>query len=182
MCGNIKARYCIKKSMFSWIVDNRSINLFSRSSDVDSDRATDVKKKKKKKRRRQRDSSAEQLSPAAARSRRSSSEERDRQERKRRHEDAKAARRDNSSVSPEKRRRTEQDDGPLPSSHTPPTNGSTHRHLNGYTGTTHPPEPPSENTPISCVGESFMCWMCLLGNGYSQTNGDAHGFSSGFKH
>lgn len=125
----------------------------SGSSDVDSDRAIETKKKKKKK--RQRDNEAEQHSPGAARSHKNRSSE-ERESRKRRYNDIKDAKYDNG-YSPEKRRRTDSTDGRndhlLPSNHTSPANGSTHRHLNGHTG-----------------------------NGYSQTNGDSHGFSGGFKH
>ncbi|XP_035525816.1 ubiquitin carboxyl-terminal hydrolase 42 [Morone saxatilis] len=126
----------------------------TRSSDVESDRAAETKKKKKKK-RRQRDSDAEQHSPGAARSHKSRSSE-ERESRKRRYYEIKDTKHDNG-LSPEKWRRTDCADGRndhlLPSNHTSPTNGSVHRHLNGYTG-----------------------------NGYSQTNGDSHGLSSGFKH
>ncbi|XP_073346088.1 uncharacterized protein usp42 isoform X2 [Pagrus major] len=122
-------------------------------SDADSDRATETKKKKKK--RRQRDSEAEQHSSGEARSHKNRSSE-ERESRKRRYYDSKDTKHDNG-FSPEKRRRTEYADGRgdhvLPSNHTSPTNGSTHRHLNGYTG-----------------------------NGYSQTNGDSYGFSGGLKH
>ncbi|XP_018527978.1 ubiquitin carboxyl-terminal hydrolase 42 isoform X3 [Lates calcarifer] len=124
------------------------------SSDGDSDRAAEIKKKKKKK-RRQRDSEAEQHSPGAAHDHKNRSSE-ERESRKRRHHDTKDAKHDNG-LSPEKRRRVDDADGSSnhlpPSHHTSPTNGSTHRHLNGYTG-----------------------------NGYSRTNGDSHGFSSGLKH
>ncbi|XP_054454761.1 ubiquitin carboxyl-terminal hydrolase 42 isoform X2 [Anoplopoma fimbria] len=123
-------------------------------SEVDSDRATETKKKKKKK-RRQRDSDAEQHSPGAVRSHKSRSSE-ERESRKRRYDDIKDAKHDNIFL-PEKRRCTDYADGSsdhlLSSNHTPTTNGSTHPHLNGYKG-----------------------------NGYSQTNGDSHGFSSGLKH
>lgn len=126
----------------------------SGSSDGDSDRATETKKKKKKK-RRQRDSETEQHSPGAARSHKNRSSE-ERESRKRRYHDSKGTKYD-SDFSPEKRQRTGYADGssdyPLPSNHTSTTNSSTHRHLNGYPG-----------------------------NGYSQTNGDSHGFSSGLKH
>ncbi|XP_039990832.1 ubiquitin carboxyl-terminal hydrolase 42 isoform X2 [Xiphias gladius] len=123
-------------------------------SDVDSDRATEMKKKKKKN-RRERDSEAEQHSPGAAQSHKNRSSE-ERESRKRCYYDVKDAKHDNG-FSPEKRRRTCYSDGssdhlPL-SHHTSPTNGSAHRHLNGYTG-----------------------------NGYGRTNGDLHGFSSGLKH
>ncbi|XP_031147109.1 ubiquitin carboxyl-terminal hydrolase 42 isoform X2 [Sander lucioperca] len=123
-------------------------------SEVDSDRAAETKKKKKKK-RRQRDSEAEQRSPGAARSHRNRSSE-EMESRKRRYHDVKDAKHDNG-FSPEKRRRTDYTDGSsdhlLPSIHPSHTNGSTHHHLNGHKG-----------------------------NGYSQTNGDSHGFSSGLKH
>lgn len=126
----------------------------SGSSDVDSDRATETKKKKKKK-KRQRDSEAEQHSPAAPRSHKNRSSE-ERENRKQRYSDVKDTKHDNG-FCPEKRRRTDDTDGSSdhlpPSNHTSPTNGSAHHHLNGYTG-----------------------------NGYSQTNGDSHGFSSGLKH
>ena len=107
--------------------------LFSpRSSEVDSDRTTETKKKKKKKRRRDSDSSEQH-----SRKNRSSEE---RESRKRRHHDNdKDAKHDNG-YSSEKRRRTDHVDGSgdhlAPSNHTSPTNGSTHRHLNGYAGTT----------------------------------------------
>ncbi|XP_045925330.1 ubiquitin carboxyl-terminal hydrolase 42 isoform X3 [Micropterus dolomieu] len=123
----------------------------SGSSDVDSDRATETKKKKKK--RRQRDNEAEQHSPRAARKNGSSEEK---ESRKRHYNDIKDTKHDNG-LSPEKRRRTDYADGSsdrlLPSRHTSPTNGSTHRHVNGYTG-----------------------------NSYSQTNSDSLRFSSGLKH
>lgn len=126
----------------------------SGSSEVDSDRATETKKKKKKK-KRQRESEAEQHSPGAARSHKNRSSE-ERESRKRRYHDIKDGKHDNG-FSPEKRRRTDCTEGSsdhlVPSRHTSPTNGSTHGHLNGYTG-----------------------------NGYSQTNGDSYGFSSRFKH
>lgn len=106
-----------------------------RSSDVDSDRATDTKKKKKK--RRQRDSEAEQHSPGAARSHKNRSSE-ERESRKRRYHDIKDAKHDNG-FSPEKRRRTDYVDGSsdhlLPAQRTSPTNSSTHRHLNSYSQT-----------------------------------------------
>ncbi|XP_044034881.1 ubiquitin carboxyl-terminal hydrolase 42 [Siniperca chuatsi] len=119
----------------------------SGSSDVDSDRATETKKKKKKKKkRRQRDSEAEQHSLGAARSHENRNSE-ERESRKRHYYDIKDTKHNNG-ILPEKRRRTEYADGSSdhlpPSHHTSPTNGSTHRHLNGYTG-----------------------------NGYSQTNGDS---------
>lgn len=121
----------------------------SGSSDADSDRATETKKKKKKK-KRQRDGAAEQHSPGATQSHKARSSE-ERESRKRRYYDVKNAKHDNA-CSPEKRRRTDYtDDHLIPSQHTSPTaNGSAHRHLNGYTG-----------------------------NGYSRTNGNSHGFSSG---
>lgn len=101
---------------------------------MDSDRATETKKKKKK--RRQRDSESEQHSSGAAHKNRSSEE---RESRKRRYYDIKDTKHDNG-FSPEKRQRTDYDDGRsdhlLPSNHTSPPNGSTHRHLNGYTGIT----------------------------------------------
>ncbi len=104
---------------------------------MDSDRATETKKKKKKK-RRQRDSEAEQHSPRAARSDKNRSSE-ERESRKRRYYDVKDTKHD-SGFSPEKRRRTDYADGSSdhlpPSHHTSPTNGSTHHHLNGYTGIT----------------------------------------------
>ncbi|XP_036937557.1 ubiquitin carboxyl-terminal hydrolase 42 [Acanthopagrus latus] len=125
----------------------------SGSSDADSDRATETKKKKKK--RRQRDSEAEQHSSGDARSHKNRSSE-EKESRKRRYYDSKDTKHDNG-FSPEKRRRAEYADGRgdhvLPSNHTSPTNGSTHRHLNGH-----------------------------IGNGYSQTNGDSYGFSGGLKH
>lgn len=105
-----------------------------RSSDVDSDRVTETKKKKKK--RRQRDSETDQHSSGAAHRNRGSEE---RESHKRRHYDFKDTQHDNG-FSPEKRQRTDYDDGRsdhlLPSNHTSPSNGPTHRHLNGYTGIT----------------------------------------------
>lgn len=107
-----------------------------RSSDADSDQATETKKKKKK--RRQRDSDAEQHSSGEARSHKNRSSE-ERESRKRRYYDNKDTKHDNG-FSPEKRRRTEYADGRgdhvLPSNHTLPTNGLTHRHLNGHIGMT----------------------------------------------
>lgn len=107
-----------------------------RSSDADSDRATETKKKKKK--RRQRDSEAEQHSSGDARSHKNRSSE-EKESRKRRYYDSKDTKHDNG-FSPEKRRRAEYADGRgdhvLPSNHTSPTNGSTHRHLNGHIGMT----------------------------------------------
>ncbi|XP_056286682.1 ubiquitin carboxyl-terminal hydrolase 42 [Pseudoliparis swirei] len=115
----------------------------SGSAEVDSDGANDSKKKKRR-----------QRSPGAARSHKSSEEK---ESRKRRYDDDKEEKRDGASSSPEKRRRSDYADGSrehlLPSSHTSPTHGSTHHHLNGYKG-----------------------------NGYGHINGDSHGFSSGLKH
>ncbi|KAM7381919.1 hypothetical protein PAMA_012669 [Pampus argenteus] len=112
----------------------------SGSSDVDPDRAVETKKKKKKK-KRQRDSDAEQRSPRAAQSNKARSSE-ERESRKRRYYDIKNA------CSPEKRRRTDYSDGSASLHTSPTTNGSTHRHLNGYSG-----------------------------NGYSRANGDSHRLS-----
>ncbi|KAM4525037.1 ubiquitin carboxyl-terminal hydrolase 42 [Odontesthes bonariensis] len=118
----------------------------SGSSDMDSDRATETRKKKKK-RRRHRDSDSEQRSPDAARSHRNGSSE-EGESRKRRHSDNKDSDHDNG-FSQEKRRHTDYSDGSRDhlhaSRHTPPSNGSTHRHHNGYAG-----------------------------NGYSQPNGNSH--------
>ncbi|XP_008301976.1 ubiquitin carboxyl-terminal hydrolase 42 isoform X2 [Stegastes partitus] len=116
-------------------------------SDADSDRVTESKKKKKKK-RRHRDSDPEEHSPGAARSHKNRSSE-ERESRKRRHSDFKDSKYDNG-YSPEKRRRTDCADESSnrlpPSRHTSPTNCSTHRYYNGYTG-----------------------------NGYSRTNGNSSG-------
>ncbi|XP_029978172.1 ubiquitin carboxyl-terminal hydrolase 42 isoform X3 [Sphaeramia orbicularis] len=99
-------------------------------SEVDSDKVTETKKKKRK--RRQRDSE-------------------ERESRKRCHYDTQDSK-CNIDCSPEKRRRTDYADNgsdhPLTScnvSSTAPPNGSSHHHLNGYTG-----------------------------NGYSRTNGNSH--------
>ncbi|XP_041671689.1 ubiquitin carboxyl-terminal hydrolase 42 [Cheilinus undulatus] len=79
----------------------------------------------------------------------------ERESRKRHYDDAKNSKHDN--YSPEKRRRIDytgdSGDHQLPSNYASPTNESNHLHLNGFTG-----------------------------NGYSQTNGDSHCFSGGFKH
>ncbi|XP_023136194.1 ubiquitin carboxyl-terminal hydrolase 42 isoform X1 [Amphiprion ocellaris] len=126
----------------------------SGSSDGDSDRATETKKNKKKK-RRHRDSDPEEHSPGAARSHRNRSSE-ERESRKRRYSDFKYSKHDNG-YSPEKPRRTDSADHSSNhlshSRHTSPTNGSTQRCFNGYTG-----------------------------NGYSRTNGNSYGYSSGLKH
>lgn len=109
-------------------------------------------KKKKKKRRRQRDSEAEQHSPRSYKNR--SSEERE--SHKRHYDDYKNSKHDDG-YSPEKRRRIDHmgdnGDHQLPSHHALPTNDTSPHRLNGFTG-----------------------------NGYSQTNGDSHGFSGGLKH
>ncbi|KAM6898725.1 ubiquitin carboxyl-terminal hydrolase 42 isoform 1-T2 [Lycodopsis pacificus] len=125
----------------------------SGSSEVDSDRTAETKKKKKKK---QTPRDSEQHSPgAAAQSHKSRSSEEE-ESRKRRYDDGKEAKQDPAFL-PEKRRCTDYNDGIsehlLSSNHASPTNGSSHHHLNGYKG-----------------------------NGYSQTNGDSHAFSSGLKH
>lgn len=103
-----------------------------RSSDADS--VTETKKKRKKRRRW--DSETEQHSSGAAHRNRGS-EERD--SHKRRYCDLKDPQHDEG-FPPEKHRRTDHDDDRsdhlLPSNHTSPSNGSTHRHLNGYTGIT----------------------------------------------
>lgn len=126
----------------------------SGSSDTDSDRAAETKKKKKKK-KRHRDSDPEEHSPGAARSHRHRSSE-ERESRKRRYSDLKDSKHD-SGYSPEKRRRTDSADEssnhPSHSRHTSLTNGSTQRYFNGHTG-----------------------------NGYSRTNGNSYGYSSGLKH
>ncbi|XP_053197174.1 ubiquitin carboxyl-terminal hydrolase 42 [Scomber japonicus] len=94
-----------------------------------------------------------QHSPSTAQSHKARSSE-ERESRKRRYYDTKNSKHDDA-CSPEKRRRTDYTDSNgdhlISSQHTSPTeNGSNHRHLNGYTG-----------------------------NGYSRTNGNSHGFSTG---
>ncbi|KAM9838110.1 uncharacterized protein usp42 [Aulostomus maculatus] len=123
------------------------------SSDVDSDRALEIKKKKKK--RRHQDSGAEQLSLGEAQSHKARGSK-ERENRKRRYDDIKDTTHD-SSYSPEKRRCSDYadvgNDRVLPPHYTSPpvsANGSSHHHLNGHTG-----------------------------NGYSRTNGNAYRFSSG---
>lgn len=107
----------------------------NRSSDVDSDRAFETRKKKKKK-RRHRDGDSHISDAARSHKNRSSDET---ENRKRHFSDIKDSKHDDG-FSPAKRRCT--DYAPvsrdhLPSSHhTPPSNGSTHGHLNGFTGFT----------------------------------------------
>ncbi|KAM8837819.1 ubiquitin carboxyl-terminal hydrolase 42 [Spinachia spinachia] len=92
----------------------------SGSSEVDSDRANEMKKKKKRKRKRARH--GEQHSPAAARRQRSSEEK---ESRKRRYDDTKEAQRGRVFL-PDKRRCTDS------CNHAAPTNGSSLPHLNAH--------------------------------------------------
>ncbi|XP_040922713.1 ubiquitin carboxyl-terminal hydrolase 42 [Toxotes jaculatrix] len=96
------------------------------------------KKSKDKDRYRERGDGSEQRSPESAQSHKNKSSE-ERESRKRRNHDIKDAKHDNG-CSPEKRRRTgypDRSSDHLPASqHASPTNGSTHHHLNGYTGIT----------------------------------------------
>ncbi|XP_034070700.1 ubiquitin carboxyl-terminal hydrolase 42 [Gymnodraco acuticeps] len=107
---------------------------------------------KKKKKKRRRRSESEQPGPSRVRGNKSSEE---RESSKRRYYDSKDAKQHNG-YSPEKRRRTDHSSGSSeqlpPSNPTSPTDAS-NQHLNGYKG-----------------------------NGYSHTNGDSHGSSSGWKH
>lgn len=123
------------------------------SGSSDVDSDRATESKKKKKKRRQRDSEAEQHSSGAARSHKNRSSE-ERESRKRRYHDMQDTKHDDG-FPLEKRQRTDYTDGSnhlLPSVHTSPTNGSS-PHLNGHAE-----------------------------NGYRQTNGNSHGFSSGLKH
>nr|XP_046234180.1 ubiquitin carboxyl-terminal hydrolase 42 [Scatophagus argus]XP_046234181.1 ubiquitin carboxyl-terminal hydrolase 42 [Scatophagus argus] len=123
------------------------------SGSSDVDSERATETKKKKKKRRQQDSEAEQHSPEATWSHKNRSSE-ERESRKRRYYDIKDTKCDNS-FSPEKRRCIDYVNGRSENQlpSNHTTNGSAHRHLNGHTG-----------------------------NGYSQTNGDSHGFCGGLKH
>lgn len=109
--------------------------IFSLPSNPDNLDGATVTNKKKKKKRRHRDDEAEQHSPTFTRNLKNrSSEEKD--SHKRRYCDVKDNKHD-ISCSPQKQGCTNYTDGRsvLPTSHhTAPTNGSAHRHLNGYAG------------------------------------------------
>lgn len=105
----------------------------SRSSGVDSDRATESRKKKKKKKKKQRDS--EQLDSASSHRNRGGEEER--KSHKRGYYDVKGTKQDKG-FPLEKYRKLEEDAGRSdrlqPSSDVPPPDPPTYHHLNGFKG------------------------------------------------
>lgn len=107
--------------------------LSSRSSGVDSDRATESRKKKKKKKKKQRDS--EPLDSAS--SHRSRGGEEERRSHKRGYYDVKGTKQDKG-FPLEKYRKLEDDadrsDRPQASSDIPPPDPQTYHHLNGFKG------------------------------------------------